>query len=319
MKLQEIYELFIKLGVENDPRGKARIQKLLDKENEKFKKIEKKDAEYYDKERLVNPFADTRILNGKADTEVKRALVGIDMETSEVLLADRLTEKGQKIDLVLSHHPEGIGYANLDEVMHLQADVLNLYGVPINVAEGVMAGRIKEVSRGVAPANHQRAVDAARILGIPMMCSHTVADNMVYKYVKDLMDKKKPDTVEEVLDLLLTIPEYKEGKKLGAGPRLFAGCPENRAGKIAVTEMTGGTSGAKEIFEKMSHAGIGTIIGMHMGEDHRKEAEKYHLNVVIAGHMASDSLGMNLLLDEIEKRGVEIIPTSGLIRVKRFK
>ena len=69
----------------------------------------------------------------------------------------------------------------------------------------------------------------------------------------------------------------------------------------------------------MAQAGIGTIIGMHMGEEHRKEAEKYHINVVIAGHMASDSLGMNLFLDELEKKGIEVVPVSGLIRVKRFK
>jgi hypothetical protein len=55
-----------------------------------------------------------------------------------------------------------------------------------------------------------------------------------------------------------------------------------------------------------------------MSEEHRKEAEKYHINVVITGHMASDSLGMNLLLDEIEKQGIEIVPISGLIRIKRF-
>ncbi|MEI6266533.1 MAG: NGG1p interacting factor NIF3 [bacterium] len=317
MKLQEIYELFVKKGIENDPRGKERIKKILDSEKKKYEKLDKKDKQYYDKEKLTNPFADTRILFGDKDTEVKRILVGVDMEVGEVLLADRLSEKGKKIDLVLAHHPEGIALAGLDEVMHLQADVLSQYGVPINIAEGVIAGRIKEVSRGLAPVNHQRAVDAARILDIPMMCSHTVADNMVYEFVKDIMDKEKPETVGEVLDLLLTIPEYQEGKKLGAGPRLFTGSPENRAGKVAVTEMTGGTSGAKEIFEKMSHAGIGTVIGMHMSEEHRKEAEKYHLNVVIAGHMASDSLGMNLLLDEIEKKNVEILPVSGLIRVKR--
>jgi len=28
---------------------------------------------------------------------------------------------------------------------------------------------------------------------------------------------------------------------------------------------------------------------------------------------------MNLLLDEVEKKGVEVVPVSGLIRVKRFK
>ena len=39
----------------------------------------------------------------------------------------------------------------------------------------------------------------------------------------------------------------------------------------------------------------------------------------MAGHMASDSLGMNLILDEIEKREPfeEIIEMSGFRRVKR--
>ena len=44
-----------------------------------------------------------------------------------------------------------------------------------------------------------------------------------------------------------------------------------------------------------------------------------HMNIVIAGHMASDSLGMNLWLDELEKRGIEIVPCGGLIRVSRNK
>ena len=67
----------------------------------------------------------------------------------------------------------------------------------------------------------------------------------------------------------------------------------------------------------MAHAGIGTTIGMHVSEEHRKEAEAAHINVVIAGHMSSDSIGVNLFLDELEKKGIEIVPCSGLIRVKR--
>jgi hypothetical protein len=69
----------------------------------------------------------------------------------------------------------------------------------------------------------------------------------------------------------------------------------------------------------MSAAGVGTIIAMHMPEDHRKLAEKYHLNVLIAGHMASDSLGMNILMDEAQKKGVEILACGGFIRVSRAK
>ena len=56
---------------------------------------------------------------------------------------------------------------------------------------------------------------------------------------------------------------------------------------------------------------------MHMGQEMRDEAEKNNLHVIIAGHMSSDSLGINLFLDELERRGVRTIATSGLIRVFR--
>jgi len=56
-----------------------------------------------------------------------------------------------------------------------------------------------------------------------------------------------------------------------------------------------------------------------MKDENREEAIKHHLNVVIAGHISSDSLGMNLFLDELEKKKINIIPLGGLIRVKRSK
>jgi hypothetical protein len=58
---------------------------------------------------------------------------------------------------------------------------------------------------------------------------------------------------------------------------------------------------------------------MHIREEDRREAVKHYINIVIAGHIASDSLGMNLILDKLEERGVEIIPCSGLIRESRAK
>ncbi|MCG2796364.1 MAG: hypothetical protein L6427_10975, partial [Actinomycetia bacterium] len=71
--------------------------------------------------------------------------------------------------------------------------------------------------------------------------------------------------------------------------------------------------------EKLAQAGVGTIVGMHMGDKPRKEAEKQHVNVVIAGHIASDSIGVNLFLDELEKKGVKSTTFSGLDRVSRVK
>ena len=85
--------------------------------------------------------------------------------------------------------------------------------------------------------------------------------------------------------------------------------------------MTGGThgKGSEKIYERMGHYGIGTVIAMHVGEEDRSEAIKHHVNIVIAGHIASDSLGLNIILDELEKRGVDIIPCSGFIRNSRAK
>ncbi len=88
---------------------------------------------------------------------------------------------------------------------------------------------------------------------------------------------------------------------------------------MRLTELTGGTEGSPKIYEKMAQAGIGAVISMHQSEEHRKEAEKAHINVVIAGHISSDSIGMNLFLDELEKRGIEIFSCSGLIRISRRK
>ena len=157
----------------------------------------------------------------------------------------------------------------------------------------------------------------AKILGLNFMCVHTPCDNLGANYLEKLLNKKKPEFVEDILKLLKEIPEFKEAVVRKAGTKLFVGNPEDRCGKVVVTEFTGGTSGSKDIYEKMSQYGIGTIIGMHMSEEHRKEAEKAHINVVIAGHMASDSLGLNLFLDELEKKGIKVVPISGLIRVKR--
>lgn len=313
MKINEIHNLFTRMGIESDFRGPEGVQKLLDRKKSQFQKLSLQEQEEFDKEALVNPYMDSGIMHVADDKEIKRVLVGIDIEPAEILLAKQLGN----IDLVIAHHPEGRGLAQLADVMHLQADVLAQYGVPINVGESLMRVRISEVARGVNAINHQRTIDMAKILGVNLLVSHTSADNMVARFLKSLIDKRNPEYVGDILNILKELPEYKEAMKIGVGPKLFVGSPENRAGKIAVTEITGGTEGSVQIYQKMAQAGIGTVIAMHTTEDRRKEAESSHLNIVIAGHMSSDSLGMNLLMDELQKNGVEIVPCSGFTRVSR--
>ncbi|MDD3717169.1 MAG: NGG1p interacting factor NIF3 [Actinomycetota bacterium] len=318
MKLEEIMKLAVQMGIEKDPRGKAEIKRLLQRNREKYEKLTDKEKQYFDMDSLDNPFPDSRILVGDPKTEVRSALVGVDMEAPEVLLADRLREKGEAVDLIISHHPEGQGLINLDKVMALQADEWYRHGVPINVGEALIGKRMQEIYRAFLPRNVERALDVARLLDIPFMSMHTVADNQVYSYLNDYLGRKKPRTVGEVIDLLLEIPEYQAAARIQAGPVAIVGGNENRAGKIMV-DMTGGTEGPQEVLEKLADAGVGTIVAMHYSEKHKDEAEKQKINVIIAGHIVSDSLGMNLILDRLEEKGLRITPVSGLVRVSRAR
>jgi len=315
MRIKEIFQLAINKGIEADFRSKEAIEKLLKRRKEKYEKLSAKEKEEFDLEALENPYLDSRIYHIASDREIKKVLVGIDIEPAEILIAKEIGG----IDLIIAHHPIGKGLAHLADVMDLQCDVLNFYGVPINIAEGLMKERIDEVARGINAINHQRTVDAACLLGFNLINLHTPCDNLAAKFLKDLIEREKSERIGDLMNLLKEIPEYKTAAKIGAGPKIFIGDLERRCGKIALTEITGGTEGSPKIYEKMATAGIGTIIGMHISEEHKKEAEAANINVVIAGHMSSDSLGVNLFLDELEKRGIEIIGCSGLIRISRNK
>ena len=317
MKLAELYKLAVKKGIGKDPRGVSEIKEELRGAKKEYNKAKGVDKKAFDKESFTNPYADTRILYGDPKREVNTVMVGIDMEAPEIIAADRLIERGVQVDLVMAHHPEGVAWAKFHDVMKLQVAMLAKCGVPKEVGSALLKDRMGEVERAVAPANHSRAVDIARLLDIPFMCVHTPADNHVADYLQRLFDRKKPAKLSNVLSILKGIPEYADGLKKNAGPRVLIGAPDKKAGRIFV-DMTGGTEGPKKIFPRLSQAGIGTIVAMHLSEEHFRIAKDEYINVVIAGHIASDSLGLNLLLDSIEKSGkLDIIPASGFVRIKR--
>lgn len=312
MILKDIYKLAIESGIKADLRGEAIVRKRLAKVSEAYEKLDSEQKQEFDLEKLANPYSDSRILFDNGN-EIKKILVGIDVEAPELILAKQLG-----YDTVITHHPDGAALADLSEVMHMQAEILAQVGVPINIAQAITKERISEVARGVSPINHYRSVDAARLLDINFMCIHTPCDNLAASFLQDYIKDKEIETVGDLIKLLKEIPEYQEAIKRKAGPKVFVGSEDNFVGKIALTEITGGTSNSKDIYEKMAQVGVGTIVGMHMGEENKKEAQKYHVNVVIAGHMSSDSLAMNLFLDKLENKGLEIAPFAGLTRFKRI-
>lgn len=315
MKIQEIYNLAIESGRKADFRSAQDVEKTLLRKRKKFEKLSEKEKKGFDTESLTNPYSDSRVLHVVQEKEIQKVLVGIDIDVAELLMAKALGG----IDLVISHHPLGRALADLHEVMELQIDVLNQYGVPVNIAEGLLKERISEVARGLNPRNNWRTVDAARLLGVNLMCLHTVADNNAAFFVRNVIESKNPERLEDLMNVLCEVEEYKKAIEQGVGPAILVGSPDNRCGKIAITEMTGGTEGSPKLYERMAQAGIGTVIAMHQSDEHKKEAETAHINVINVGHMSSDSIGMNLILDELEKQGIEIVSCGGFTRVSRVQ
>jgi len=290
VKLSTLYDKIVKFGAELDPRKKARIK----------------------------AYEDTAILYGRPDTQVNDILVGIDIAPAEILLADKLRQT-RALDLVMAHHPEGRARSIFFEVMDLQIDVLAKLGLPKEAVRRLVEARKWEVEKKLLSGNHSQTVDVARLLDMPFMCAHTPADNHAANFVQKLMNAKKPSRVEDIIDVLLEVPEYKQAKKEFNGPQVILGSPKRKAGKVFV-DMTGGTEGPRDVLGKFSKVGVRTLVGMHLSDTHFLKAKDSNLNVVIAGHISSDTLGLNLLLDRIEKdagKQFRCVECSGFRRIRR--
>jgi putative NIF3 family GTP cyclohydrolase 1 type 2 len=316
MTIQEIYELALVMGMNADPRGLASVKRYLAKNKKRYEELPEKKKKYFDKEALTNPYSDTRVFSSDPKRQVKKILAGIDANATEVLLADRLNEKGAKIDLLIGHHPEGNAFASLHEVMDLQVEVSAEAGIPIHLADALLRERMRDVEVGIHPINHNQTIDAAKLLGVPFMTLHTVWDNLGDNFMKQHLKDREFDTVGDIMDAIMEIPEYQESKRGKAGPIVVSGTHASKAGRIAIF-FTGGTNPSKEWYMELAKAGVGTIIDMHIKEDAMKELRKLHVNIINAGHMSSDSIGANIFFDELEKKGIEVIACSGLIRVHR--
>lgn len=244
---------------------------------------------------------------------IKKVAIGVDMELAEMMLAEKLGA-----DLVITHHPSGGSpRINLHKVMDNQINTMTKAGVPINKAQKALQEKKGQVERGLHVSNYDRAVSAAKLLKMPFMAVHTPADILAETAVQNLLDEKLKDqpkaTLKDIVEALETKAEY---QKTSAKPVIRVGCEKDYAGKVVVT-MAGGTGGGKNVIKSYFEAGVGTLVCMHMPEDVIKAVKEQNIgNIVVAGHMASDSVGINQFTDALEAKGIEIIRMSGLIDPK---
>ncbi len=253
------------------------------------------------------PVDTTITVEGK---NIKRVLIGIDMETPELILAKQLG-----FDAVVSHHPKAeTAIVDFAKVMDVQIDKMVEFGVPINKAQKALAKKQKSVDIGKHVSNYDRNASAAKLIGMPYMNIHMPADIIGQKciqgYLDDEFNDKPKATLQDVLNKLNELPIYKNAI---AKPIIRVGQSNSYAGKIAVL-YAGGTNGGADVYKAYFEAGVGTIVCMHVPEDVIRAVVEQNIgNVIVAGHMPSDSIGLNFIIEEWEKAGLEVVKMSGIL------
>lgn len=244
--------------------------------------------------------------------EVKKVLAGIDMDPALLLLAKQLG-----YDCVAQHHPAGILNPDIAELFgrdHMAK--LVECGVPINEAQKLAYAKRESSKRTAHSRNRTQMRDVAKLLDLSLVAYHTPADMLAERYVQEKMDalmERKPDCkVEDIIDELMLIREYAEALE-GQQPEVWVGSQDSFAGKIYVL-MYGVGAPSEDEYKAYSDAGIGTFVCMHATKEVIESIKEHgKSNLVVAGHMASDSLGFNQVLDAWEAKGVQTTRISGII------
>lgn len=236
---------------------------------------------------------------------ITRILAGIDMETAEIILAKRLG-----YDLVLCHHPvTGPMQAHFHLASDYLGELLERAGTPANTAQKVHEQMRERQARNNHPVNYDKSADTARVLGMPYMGIHNIADAIGGKklqaHLDGALDGRPGATLKDVCQILMEIPEYQKG---ATRPEIVVGNENDLCGKVFV--IFGGGPFAGSTYYRH---GVGTMICMHLPEEYRIRYEKEGLgSVIVCDHMASDSIGMNVILHRLEELGAEVTRVAGI-------
>lgn len=245
---------------------------------------------------------------------VRRVLVGIDVDAGELVMAKQLG-----YDLVISHHPTG-GSALLDfpKVLAKHGDILRRHGVPNAAADAAVRQLQEDRWPSAHRENYDRLPSVARMLGIGLMCIHNPCDEIGRRVMDETLRSNLPPgpRVRDAVDVLYGLPEFREAQ---TRIEIRMGKAENPLGAWAVHHGAG-TNGGFPVARAAFDHGIDTVFYIHVDAGHlHRLREAYgregRKNLVVTGHVASDSIGINALVRDLRSRGIRVDAYSGIVDV----
>jgi len=234
-------------------------------------------------------------------SNIGKVLFGIDAGGPELLLAKRLG-----YDAVIAHHPQGgTAVVNFSKVFRRHIQQMVKAGVSREEAEKAVERKLQALEAQAHTRNYAHTVDIAKLLKMPYMNIHTPLDEVGRRIMSQQIHSriKENSTVQDVVSALKELNEFKNAV---TEIRIRLGKAENLAGKVVMSHGAG-TNGGYEIAKTYFTHGVGTVVYIHISPvDLERLKAEGEGNLVVTGHIASDSVGINPLIRELEKRNVSV-------------
>ncbi len=231
---------------------------------------------------------------------IKKVLISVDVGTAELILANSLG-----CDAVIAHHPIGVARINFYKVFGRHVDYLVEHGVPRAVAINAVKPLTERVETRTHADIYDDVVGAARLMKVPLVNIHQPCD----EYMRQVILKKiKAGKTEHVSDIVRSVSEIPEFRHAATKVRVKYGSEKSKTGHWALV-IAAGTNGGHSIAKAYFQHGVDTVIYLHVdpGDLAKMKEEKLKGNLIVLGHLAGDSIGLNGLADKLEGLGVETV------------
>ncbi len=242
--------------------------------------------------------------------EIHRVLMGIDIGEAELLLA-----KDQGMDCAIAHHPAGgSARVHFHRVLQRHEEMMMANGVPQRAAAEAVAELVLPPELAGHSSNYDRAPSVARLLGMAFLNLHLPLDEIGRRrMVEHMRQCGDGATVADAVTALNQIPEFQVAE---TSIEVRLGSLGNPLGSYVVAHGAG-TNGGYPVAKAYFTHGIDTVIYIHISPPDlkklRADKELEGRNLVVTGHIVSDSLGINPYVEALRRRGLEVTCIGGIL------
>jgi hypothetical protein len=242
-------------------------------------------------------------------TRINHVLLGIDVGAAELFMARQLGYSA-----VVAHHPAGYAGPYWDVYRwHVRQMVAS--GVPEEVAEEAVASRVEALRAAAQRENYDHAASVARLLEMPFLNIHSPLDEVGRRIMQRTVDaclEERPEaTVADLREALLALPEFAAARTEMQVP---LGSWEQRAGRTVISHGAYTNGGYAVARAYLTH-GVDTVCCIHfpLEDAQRLAREGVSGNILVMGHIAGDSVGINPYVARLRGEGLEVTTFSGVV------